>query len=149
MQSDQLSTDRRWITHAAQAVEERRGRNHGVAGDDDGQPAPDLKMKVGDIIPLDIPETVVALVDDVPLMECRYGQQGGQYALKVDRFMAAENSGNLWEKAMANEKTISASSATDDAGLDDDWAAAMAEQAMAEAAPAAQRAARQHLPELR
>jgi flagellar motor switch protein FliM len=24
-------------------------------------------------------------------MECRYGQQGGQYALKIDRFMAAEN----------------------------------------------------------
>jgi hypothetical protein len=48
-------------------------------------------MKVGDIIPIDIPDKVIALVDDVPLMECRYGQQGGQYALKIDRFMAADN----------------------------------------------------------
>jgi flagellar motor switch protein FliM len=31
------------------------------------------------------------MVDDVPLMECHYGQQGGQYALKIDRFMASEN----------------------------------------------------------
>jgi len=50
-----------------------------------------LTMKAGDIIPLDVPGTVVAMVDDVPLMECHYGQQGGQYALKIDRFMASEN----------------------------------------------------------
>ena len=48
-------------------------------------------MKVGDIIPLDIPDKVVALVDEVPLMECAYGQQGGQYALKIERFLATEN----------------------------------------------------------
>jgi flagellar motor switch protein FliM len=62
-------------------------------------------MKVGDIIPLDIPDKVVALVDDVPLMECRYGQQGGQYALKVDRFMATRTrSRPPGEKSMASDK---------------------------------------------
>ena len=30
----------------------------------------------------------MAKVDDIPLMECRYGQQGGQYALKIERFVA-------------------------------------------------------------
>ena len=50
-----------------------------------------LKMKVGDIIAIDIPEKFVALGDNVPLMECRYGQQGGQYALKVEHFIASEN----------------------------------------------------------
>ena len=46
-----------------------------------------LKMKTGDIIPVNIPETILANVDDIPLMECRYGQQGGQYALKIERFI--------------------------------------------------------------
>ena len=50
-----------------------------------------LKMKAGDIIPLNIPDTIIAKVDEVPLMECRYGQQGGQYALKIERFIAAES----------------------------------------------------------
>ena len=50
-----------------------------------------LTMKVGDVIPLEVPDKIVALVDDVPLMECRYGQQGGQYALKIDHFMTIEN----------------------------------------------------------
>ena len=38
---------------------------------------------------------------------------------------------------MASEKDDFGSPAADDVGLDDDWAAAMAEQAMAEAAPSA------------
>ncbi|MBN9422613.1 MAG: FliM/FliN family flagellar motor switch protein [Candidatus Accumulibacter sp.] len=50
-----------------------------------------LKMRVGDVIPVNIPESVVAHVDDVPLMECKYGQQGGQYALKIERFMSSES----------------------------------------------------------
>ncbi|MBV5337338.1 MAG: FliM/FliN family flagellar motor switch protein, partial [Deltaproteobacteria bacterium] len=50
-----------------------------------------LKMKTGDIIPLHIPEVIVAHVDDIPLMECRYGQQGGQYALKIERFITPES----------------------------------------------------------
>ncbi|MBV5346448.1 MAG: FliM/FliN family flagellar motor switch protein, partial [Rhodoferax sp.] len=49
-----------------------------------------LKLKAGDVIPIHIPEFIVAHVDDVPLMECRYGQQGGQYALKIERFLASE-----------------------------------------------------------
>ena len=37
------------------------------------------------------PGIITANVDDVPLMECRYGQQGGQYALKIERFIASES----------------------------------------------------------
>jgi hypothetical protein len=47
---------------------------------------------------------------------------------------------------MASDKDDFGHSANGDVGLDDDWAAAMAEQAMAEVEPA--RAARRHLPEL-
>ena len=49
-----------------------------------------LKMRAGDIIPVQIPEVITAVVDDVPLMECRYGQQGGQYAIKIERFITSE-----------------------------------------------------------
>ena len=50
-----------------------------------------LKMKSGDIIPISIPDVIIANVDDVPLMQCRYGQQGGQYALKIERFITPES----------------------------------------------------------
>ena len=47
-------------------------------------------MRVGDIIPLQIPEVITAMIDEVPLMECRYGQQGGQFAIKIERFITSE-----------------------------------------------------------
>lgn len=49
-----------------------------------------LDMKVGDVIPMNIGEEVEALVDGVPVLACRYGVREGQYALKVDRFLAKE-----------------------------------------------------------
>jgi len=46
-----------------------------------------LKMNVGDILPLDISETVELKVDDVTIMECSYGQINGQYALCVEKLI--------------------------------------------------------------
>ena len=49
-----------------------------------------VKLKVGDIIPVKIEELVQAMVNDVPIIECRYGIENGQYAIKVERFLAQE-----------------------------------------------------------
>lgn len=48
-----------------------------------------LNMRVGDVIPLDIPELVTASVDGVPLMECRYGVSNGQYALRMEKMLGS------------------------------------------------------------
>lgn len=47
-------------------------------------------LKAGDIVPIDIDELLCVKVDGVPLMECRYGISNGQYALKVEKFLAPE-----------------------------------------------------------
>ena len=91
MQSDQLSMDRRWIVMLRKQLKNAEVEITAKLATRTLNLRQILTMQVGDIIPLDIPATVVAFVDDVPLMECRYGQQGGQYALKIDRFMAADN----------------------------------------------------------
>jgi len=43
--------------------------------------------KAGDVIPVHIGETVIAAVDGVPVMECRFGASSGQYALQVTKLM--------------------------------------------------------------
>jgi flagellar motor switch protein FliM len=48
------------------------------------------ELKVGDIIPIDIGEQVTVKVDGIPLLECRYGINNGQYALKIEQFIAVE-----------------------------------------------------------
>lgn len=47
-----------------------------------------LNMKIGDVVGFDLPDTVNAEVDGVPIFECRYGTLNGQYALKIERVLA-------------------------------------------------------------
>ena len=44
-----------------------------------------MRLKVGDVIGVDVPETVQAHVDEVPIFECTYGSRNGQYAIRVER----------------------------------------------------------------
>ncbi|MGM0785228.1 MAG: flagellar motor switch protein FliM [Pseudomonadota bacterium] len=46
-----------------------------------------MALKVGDILPFELPETVTANVDGVPVMECEYGSQHDQRALRVLRII--------------------------------------------------------------
>ena len=87
MQSDQLSTDQRWIVMLRKQLKDAEVEISARLANTTLTLDEILKMKVGDIIPISIPETIIAHVDNIPLMECRYGQQGGQYALKIEQFI--------------------------------------------------------------
>ncbi|GHE21068.1 flagellar motor switch protein FliM [Halomonas urumqiensis] len=50
-----------------------------------------MALKVGDILPLELPESVTAKVDGVPVMECEYGSQHQQRALRVIRMIDHAN----------------------------------------------------------
>jgi flagellar motor switch protein FliM len=89
MQSDQLSTDKRWIGTLRKQLQGAEVEIVAHLGDGRITLGQILKLQVGDIIPLHIAENILALVDNVPLIECTYGKQNGQYALKVERFIAA------------------------------------------------------------
>jgi flagellar motor switch protein FliM len=89
MQSDQLSSDKRWIGTLRKQLQGAEVEIVAQLGSGKITLGQILKLKVGDVIPLHIPEKIEAMVDSVPLMECTFGQQSGQYALKVVRFLAA------------------------------------------------------------
>jgi len=48
-----------------------------------------LSLRVGDVIPLSIPDMLHATVDGNPVLECKYGIFDSQYALKVDKLLCA------------------------------------------------------------
>src|SRR5512135_359922 len=88
MQGERLEVDERWaklLTKQVQAAEVDLVANLGRAPVTLEQV---LNMKVGDVISLDIPEAVVAEVDGVAVLECKYGVLNGQYALKVNKILA-------------------------------------------------------------
>jgi len=91
MQSDQLSSDQRWIVMLRKQLKDAEVEIAAQLASTTVTLGQILKMKTGDIIPINIPDKIVVNVDHIPLMECRYGQQGGQYALKIERFMTMDN----------------------------------------------------------
>ncbi|MDQ8035684.1 flagellar motor switch protein FliM [Bordetella genomosp. 1] len=51
-----------------------------------------MRLKAGDILPVEVPDTITAHVDGVPIMECGYGVFNGQYALRVQNMLNYEES---------------------------------------------------------
>ncbi|MCY1434658.1 Flagellar motor switch protein FliM [compost metagenome] len=46
-----------------------------------------MALKVGDVLPIELPDIVTARVDGVPVMHCEYGSQSGLRALRVTRLI--------------------------------------------------------------
>ncbi|WP_395401596.1 flagellar motor switch protein FliM [Pseudoduganella sp. UC29_106] len=93
LQGEALEVDKRWIrlmTQQIQIAEVELVASLGTAKVNFDEI---LNMKVGDIIPLTIPETIEATVDGVPVLDCTYGVLNGQYALKVEKLLS--NADNL------------------------------------------------------
>ena len=93
LQGEALEVDKRWIrlmTQQIQIAEVELVASLGTAKVNFDEI---LNMRVGDIIPLSIPEFIAATVDGVPVMDCTYGVMNGQYALKVEKLLA--NADNL------------------------------------------------------
>ncbi|MBN7795834.1 flagellar motor switch protein FliM [Parahaliea mediterranea] len=42
-----------------------------------------MSLNIGDVLPMELPDTVIARVDGVPVMECEYGSRDDQRALRV------------------------------------------------------------------
>jgi flagellar motor switch protein FliM len=87
MQADRTEVDQRWINQLRAQVQDAEVdlvANLGHAPITLGQI---VNLKAGDVISLDIPEAIVAEVDGIPLLECQYGINKGQYALKVNKIL--------------------------------------------------------------
>lgn len=51
-----------------------------------------LSLKIGDVLPIALPETVTAKVDGVPVMDCTYGSHGEHRALRILRIIDHDQS---------------------------------------------------------
>lgn len=50
-----------------------------------------MKLRPGDVLPIELPDTVTARVDGVPVLECEYGSRQQQRALRVSRVIDHAN----------------------------------------------------------
>jgi flagellar motor switch protein FliM len=92
LQGEALEVDKRWIRLMTQQIQIAEVELVATLGTGRASFDDILNMKVGDIIPLTVPEQIQATVDGVPVMDCTYGVLNGQYALKVEKLLANADS---------------------------------------------------------
>ncbi len=92
MQSDHLTQDRRWFKLLTRQLQSAEIELFCPLGTAELSLRDVANLRVGDVIPLDVPDRIEAEVDGVPVVELEYGVRSGRYAVKVDRFIAARDS---------------------------------------------------------
>jgi len=88
LQGDHLEVDKRWIKLMSQQVQIAEVELVANIGHTKVTFEQILSMQAGDIIPLEMPKTITAHVDGIPVMDCHYGIMNGQYALRVNAMIS-------------------------------------------------------------
>ncbi|OGU22293.1 MAG: flagellar motor switch protein FliM [Hydrogenophilales bacterium RIFOXYD1_FULL_62_11] len=88
LQAENLEVDKRWIRLMRQQIQMAEVEIIADLGTATISLRDIVNMKVGDVIPLEIPQTIEAKVDSVPVMECAYGKFNGQYTLRVEKLLS-------------------------------------------------------------
>ena len=90
MQSDQMTQDTRWTRNLGRRLMEAEVELRAELGYADMTLGDLVELRVGDVIPLDIPELTTLFCENIPVLRGRYGTREGHYALEVDHFVAEE-----------------------------------------------------------
>ncbi len=87
LQGEALEVDKRWVRLMTQQIQIAEVELIADLGSTKVMLGDILNMKIGDVVPFSISETVSAKVDGVPVMDCTYGTFNGQYALRVEKLL--------------------------------------------------------------
>jgi len=94
---DAAEVDKRWIKMLSRQVQSAEVEMVANLGEAPITMRHLLNMKIGDVITFDVPDSVVAAVDGVPVFDCKYGTLNGQIAIKVNQILAVSQKDNLME----------------------------------------------------
>ncbi|MGR4869625.1 flagellar motor switch protein FliM [Variovorax sp. LARHSF232] len=89
---DQVEVDKRWIKQMSQQMQ---SADVELVADFVTLPSSIgevMRLQVGDVLPIELPATVVAKVDGIPVMECGFGVSNERYALRVEQMITPQDS---------------------------------------------------------
>ena len=100
---DGFEVDKRWVKDLSQQVQsaDLELRAHFLTFESSSGQL--LKLQVGDVLPVEIPSTIVANVNGVPVMECGYGTSNSHYALRVQKMINHQGSDPSKDKERDHE----------------------------------------------
>jgi len=91
LQGEVSGVDKRWVRLMTQQIQAAEVEMVADLAKTKMRLSEVLNMKVGDVIPLTISEEIEAKVDNIPVMQCKYGLFNGQYALRVQKLLRSNS----------------------------------------------------------
>ena len=91
LQGETMQMDKRWVRLMTQQIQTAEVEIIADLGTAKSTLGALLNLRVGDVLPLNVPELVSGKVDGVPIMECSYGKFNGQYALRIEKLLESTN----------------------------------------------------------
>ena len=91
LQGEVLGADKRWVKLMTQQVQAAEIEIVADLATTNMRLGEVLNMKVGDVIPISMEDSIEAKVDGVPVMLCKYGLFNGQYALRVEKLLRSNS----------------------------------------------------------
>jgi flagellar motor switch protein FliM len=88
VRADQQQADRRWVSLLTQQLKSADVDMVAEFATASATLRQLIALKRGDFIALDMPETVTAMVDRVPIFACNFGVSNGRYAVKVREILS-------------------------------------------------------------
>jgi flagellar motor switch protein FliM len=88
MQADRTEVDNRWVSLMSRQVQAAEVELVATLGETKITLGQILNLKQGDVVTLEILESIVADVSGIPVFQCHYGTLHGRYALKIDTVLA-------------------------------------------------------------
>ncbi|MDR2925370.1 MAG: flagellar motor switch protein FliM [Azoarcus sp.] len=89
MQSDHLTQDRRWITMLSQELQGAPVELVCNLGSARATLRDIINMRAGDVIPLNVPDSLEAAIDGVPVLKCHSGTRNSQYAIMIEEMLGS------------------------------------------------------------
>jgi len=91
IQSDAHESDKRWFTQMQREVQNAEVELVVNLGRTVLTLEQILNMQAGDVIGIEVPETMLAAIEGVPVLECKCGVSNGKYAVRIDRTVSHSN----------------------------------------------------------
>lgn len=95
MASDRMEVDQRWINSLRDEIQEASVELNTEFVHFNLDLRELLELKVGDVIQIDVPEELMAMVDGIPVLRGVYGASNGAYAIKVKELITHKQQGGL------------------------------------------------------
>lgn len=82
VQSDRMERDERWINYLHEEVMDAEVELSSLLLETKISIGEFLYLRIGDVIPINLPEVTTVFAEDVPVFRGRYGQSNGRYAVR-------------------------------------------------------------------